>query len=105
MKLYFPDEVQITPASRDANFRNEVKGHAFSVDAYVENDDKIVYGSDGIPINPAKRVFLHYNVSIKAGDYIKVLKRSGFTVEGMDQLVRSVSRVGTFSRSHLEVLV
>lgn len=105
MKLYFPDEIQITPASRDSNFRNEVRGHSFIVNAYVEDDDKIVYGSDGTPITPAKRVFLHYNTNIKNGDYIKVIKRSGVEVESTDQLVRSVSRVGTFSRSHLEVLV
>ena len=105
MRLYFPDEVQITPTSRNPNFRNEVRGHPIIVDAYVEDDDKITYGSDGTPIAPAKRIFLHYNVAIKNGDYVKVIKRSGIAVDGVDQQVRSVSMIGTFSRSHLEVLV
>lgn len=105
MSLYLPDEIEITPVTRNATFRTETEGTPFTVNAYVEDDDKIQYGSDGAPIKPAKRIFLPYGTVITEGDSIRVTKRSGSTVTDVKQRVRSVSPVGSFGRSHLEIIV
>lgn len=105
MNLYFTDLVQITPVTRDASFRTETKGTSFSKNAYVEFDDRISYDGSGLPIRPAKVIFLPYATTIKEGDYIKVLKYHGNSVTANEQRVRSVAPVGSFHGSHLEILI
>jgi len=104
MSIYLTDQVQITPITRDANFRNETVGTPFSSDAYVEEDDKITYGSDGQPIKPARKIVLPYETSIQEGDRIKLIKKNGKVVTDKDRQVKSVSLIGAFDGSHLEVL-
>jgi len=105
MSLYYPDQVEITPITRNTNFRTETEDYAFKSKAYVEDDDRIVYGSDGQPVRPSKRIFLPFNTKIAEGDSIRVTKRAGKEVTDVEQRVRMVSLVGTFGGSHLEVLV
>jgi hypothetical protein len=81
VSLYYRDEIQITPVSRDANFRNETKGTAFTSRAYVEFDDRITYDSSGMPVRPARRIFTPFNTSIQEGDYVKVTKQNGKSLQ------------------------
>ena len=104
MSIYFTDQVQITPITRDANFRNETPGTPFLSDAYIEEDDKITYGSDGQPIKPARKIVLPYVVSVQEGDRIKITKKNGTSITDKDRNVKSVSQIGAFSGSHLEIL-
>ena len=104
MSIYFTDQVQITPITRDANFRNETPGTPFLSDAYVEEDDEIVYGTDGQPIKPARKIVLPYATSITEGDRIKITKKNGASITDKDRNVKSISQIGAFGGSHLEVL-
>ena len=105
MSIYFTDIVQITPITRDTNFRNKTEGTPFYSEAYVKEDDKIIYGSDGMPIKPARKIFLPYNVSIKKGDFIKLTSKSNYLVTDTNRLVKAVAPIGSFKRDHLKVLV
>ena len=104
MSIYFTDQVQVTPITRDAKFRTETEGTPFTSDAYVEEDDKVVYGSDGAPIKPARRIFLPYGTSIAEGDFVKITKKNGFSITDKDRKVKGISYIGSFGSSHLEVL-
>lgn len=104
MSVYFTDEVIITPVSRDANFRNEVLGTPFSSEAYTEKDDKIMYDDTGMPIRPARKIFLPLGTNISEGFYIRVSKKSGVDYTDSDRVVRSVELVGSFRLSHIEVI-
>ncbi len=105
MSIYFVDEVQITPIIRNATFRTETEGATTTVEAYVEDDDRITYGRDGTPIRPAKRVFLPFGISIAEGDMIRITKRFGTIVTETSKQVSGVSPVGAFEGSHIEVVV
>ena len=105
MNIYFTDIVQITPITRDANFRNKTEETPFYSEAYVEEDDKIVYGSDGLPIKPARKIFLPYSVSIKEGDFIKTTSKNNHLITDSNRVVKSVSPIGSFKGDHLKVLV
>lgn len=104
MSIYLTDQVQITPITRDANFRNETPGTPFLSDAYVEEDDKITYGANGQPIKPARKIVLSYEISIAEGDRIKITKKNGNAIIDKDRQVKSISQIGAFGDSHLEIL-
>ncbi|MHA1302140.1 MAG: hypothetical protein ACTSPI_00360 [Candidatus Heimdallarchaeaceae archaeon] len=104
MNIYLTDQVQITPITRDANFRTETAGTPFLSDAYIEEDDKIIYGSDGQPIKPARKIVLPYTTNVQEGDRIKVTRKNGIAVIDKDRNIKSISQIGAFGGSHLEVL-
>jgi hypothetical protein len=64
MSIYFTDQVEITPVSRDTNFRTETEGTPFLSKAYVEDESEIKYGSDGQPLDPVMFIGLPVNTSI-----------------------------------------
>ncbi len=105
MSIYFVDEVQITPITRNSTFRTETEGATITVEAYIEDDDRITYGRDGTPIRPAKRVFLPFGTSIAEGDMVRTTKRFGTTVTETSKQVSRVSPIGAFEGSHVEVVV
>lgn len=104
MSVYFVDEVQITNITRDANFRTKTLGTPYLSKAYVEEDDKIVY-SNGMPVQPARRVFTPYGIAVNIGDLIKTTKIKGEAISDIDREVVSVLRAGNFSGTHLEISV
>jgi len=77
MSIYFTDQVQITPISRDINFRTETEGTPFLSKAYVEDESKIQFGSDGQPFNPIKFIGLPRNTLIVKGDFVEITKLHG----------------------------
>ena len=108
MSVLFSDTVSITPVVTDQNYGTETEGTAFTSKAYIENDTEIRYGSNGQPIYPAMMIFLPKETSIKEGDYIEITQLHGSTPttqEARKRKARSVSRVGAFSMSHIEVTV
>lgn len=104
MSLYFVDEVQVTPITRDENFRTETKGTSYKSPAYVEEEDRISYTSDGTPIRPVRRIFVPYKTEISVGDLIQITKIKGEIISDVDRKVISIFRAGNFRGSHLEIV-
>ena len=104
MSLYFTDEVQITNITRDQNFRTETSGTPYLSEAYVEDDDTIVC-SEGMPVKPIRRIFVPHGKIVHIDDLIKVMKIRGEVVTDTDQKIASVFQAGSFSGSHLEIVV
>lgn len=108
MSVYYIDQVKLTSITIDANFRVETKGTPFYSEAYIEEDDKIVFDNTGQPIKPVKRIFIPYkgiNKNIKEGDLIQVTKRFKINVTEREVKIKSASLVGGFSGDHLEIIV
>jgi len=107
MSVYFTDVVRITNVTTDIDGA-ETKGTPFTSKAYVEDDGKIRYGSDGQPIAPETLIVLPKGVTITEGDIIAIVKLRGITVSGndaVDKKVRAAPPVGSFTPSHIEVVV
>lgn len=108
MSVYYTDRVQITPVAVDQNFRTETEGASFFSEAYIEDDDKIVYDSTGQPIKPAKRIFLPYinkNKNIEKGDLIKVTERFGKAVVEKAVQINLISLIGSFVGDQWEIII
>ncbi len=81
MSIYFTDQIEITPVSRDVNFRTEIEGTPFLSEAYVEDKTEIKYGSDGQPLKPEMFIGLPINTLIVKGDFIEITKLHGKVIE------------------------
>ena len=107
MSLFFPDIVQITNVTVNT-YGTETKGTPFNSKAYVEDDTGIKFGSDGQPIQPDTLIVLPKGTNISKGDLVAIIELHGFTVIGIDAMkkkVRTRSRVGGMTVSHIEVTV
>jgi len=91
MSIYFTDQIQITPISRDINFRTETEGTPFLSKASVEDESKIQFGSDGQPFNPIKFIGLPRNTLIVKGDFVEITKLHGKII-AQSQTVIDTSR-------------
>jgi hypothetical protein len=87
MSLYFTDQVEITPISRDTNFRTEIEGTPFLSKAYIEDESEIKYGSDGQPLDPVMFIGLPVNTSIVKGDFIEITKLHGKAIEQQSTVI------------------
>lgn len=105
MRWYFQDEVLIIKRDFGNKFREEVDSSSFTSKAYVEQEDKIQYGTDGQPIEPRQRIFLPFSTNIGKGDFIQITKIMRRTVTEDRRKVESVYPVGSLKGSHLEVVV
>ena len=87
MSIYFTDQVEITPISRDINFRTETEDTPFLSKAYVEDESGINYGSDGQPLDPVIFIGLPINTSIVKGDFIEITKLHGKIIEQQSTVI------------------
>lgn len=106
MSIYFTDQVQITPVTRDENFRIETEGIPFLSEAYIEDESEIKFGSDGQPFDPVMFIGLPKNTLIVKGDFIEITKLHGKTItNSKKQKVKKAVHIGSFSESHIEIYV
>lgn len=108
MSVYYIDQIKLTSITLNENFRTETKGTPFYSEAYVEEDDKIIFDSTGQPIKPIKRIFVPYkgaNKNIKEGDLIQVTKRFKMNVVEEEVKIKAAPVIGGFSGDHLEIIV
>ena len=87
MSIYFTDQIEITPISRDVNFRTETEGTPFYSEAYVEDKTEIKYGLDGQPLKPVMFIGLPINTSIVKGDFIEITKLHGKIIEQESEII------------------
>lgn len=105
MSWYYQDEVIIIPVTRSAKYGKTTEGTSFKSKAYVEQDDRIQYGTDGQPVEPRQRVFLPFSTVVSKGDFLQINKILGRTVTEDKRTVRSITPVGSLKGSHLEIVV
>ncbi len=106
MSLYYTDEIEVTPVTRDDNFRTETEGNKYKIKAYIEDDSKVEYDSTGAPINPKASIFIPIDSNIQNGCYVRTTKLHRKSVSGYPKLkVRKVIIVGSFKSSHLEIVI
>ena len=106
MSLYYTDEIEVTPVTRDNNFRIETEGNKYKIKAYIEDDSKVEYDSTGAPINPKASIFTPIDSNIQNGCYVRITKLHGKSVLSYPKLkVRQVIIVGSFKSSHLEIVI
>lgn len=106
--MLFTDEVSITSSGVDPVFNFDEDGNPITVKAYIENNTKIRYGSDGSPYMPSFLIFLPGRTSIVLEDKIQIVKLHGQDPVGNEigeKSVMQIKRVGGFSISHIEVLI
>jgi hypothetical protein len=105
MRWYFQDEVMIIKRNLGGKFREEETEHFAKSKAYVEQEDKIQYGTDGQPIEPRQRIFLPFDTDVSKGDMIQITKIIGKNIVEQQRKVEAVYPVGSLKGSHLEVVV
>jgi hypothetical protein len=108
MSLYFTDQVEITPITRNKNFKTETEGTKFKSKAYYEDESRNSRNNQGVQIDQKVFIFLPKNTSILKGDYIRLTKLRGITILSTSHLgrkrkVSKVFPVGSFKTSHLEI--
>jgi hypothetical protein len=84
----------------------EIKDTPYTIEAFVEQEDKGNMRSDGITINPLIKIQLSPEAVIKKGDYIEVTELHGTVPNEDDASMKKVTRaehVGSFTVSHIEV--
>lgn len=108
MSLAFPDRVIVTPVTRTAAFNDQTEGTSTTYRASIEVDNRIVYGNDGAPIEPAMTILLPKDAVVNKGDFVQVSKLHGTDPtahESAQRLVKQARRIGGSRISHVEVIV
>ena len=108
MSYIYPDVVEVTPVTIGAEFKEETEGTPFETEAYVEEDSKIRYGSDGEPIVPAVIIMFPKGTNVHKYYFAKIIKLHGETPtedENYRRKIRYASRVGGSREDHIEAIV
>jgi len=106
--MLYTDKIEIKAATIDSKFNKISYGTETTVSAYIENNSKIKYGSDGQPYTPSYLIMVPPTTAVGLQDIIKIINIHGCDPIG-DELgekqIKQIRRIGGSRMSHLEIFV